>query len=176
MIKPSDKLTKAFNQQIGHEMAAYLQYLAVAAYFTAETLPELAKFFFNQADEERTHAMKFLHFLLDVGAEAAIPDIKAPKPRFASAEEAVKLALKNEEKVTGQIYDLVELARGEKSLAAQRFLDWFVVEQQEEEATMSALLATLRRAGESGLLHVEDYLARQGGVLATPPAGAGEAT
>lgn len=174
MPKPSDKLTKAFNQQIGNEMAASMQYIAVANYFTAETLPELAKHFYTQATEEHMHAMKFVHFLLDVGALPEIPEIKAPKAKFASAEEAVKLSLKNEEKVTEQIHHLVELARTEKSLAAQRFLDWFVVEQQEEESTMNALLAIVRRAGPSGLLHVEDYLARKGGVVSgggTPEEG-----
>jgi bacterioferritin B len=173
MLKPSDKLIDAFNQQIGNEMAASMHYIAVANYFTEETLPELAKFFYEQADEERVHALKFVRFLLDVAAHPEIPDIRAPKSRYASAEEAVELSLANEERVTEQISDLVELARAEKSLAAQRFLDWFVVEQQEEESTMTDLLAIIRRAGNTGLLHVEDYLARKGGSISR---GGGEAS
>ena len=166
MLKPSERLNAALNEQIGHEMLASMQYLAIGNFFKAETLPELAAFFYRQADEERTHAIKFIDFLLDVEGEVEIPAIPAPKGRFASAEEAISLALAGEQKVTGQIYDLVDLAREDRNHGAQRFLDWFVTEQQEEEATMNALLAVVRRAREQNLLHVEDYLARQGAALA----------
>ena len=175
MPKPSKRLTKAFTDQIQYEFGAMMQYVAIANHFTEETLPELAAFFYRQADEERTHAMKFVHFLLDVGAHVEIPEVPAPKHTFKSAEEAVALALKSEEKVTEKISQLVDLAREENHHAAQRFLDWFVVEQQEEEATMSALLKTVQRAGESGLLLVEQYLSRQGGQISSP-GGEAEAT
>ena len=163
MLQPSERLTEAFTRQIGNEFAASLQYIAIGNYYVAETLPELAKFFYSQADEEREHAMKFVNFLLDVGAPVDLPAVPAPKSRFGSAEEAVSLSLEHEQAVTGQIYALVDLAREDKHYAAQRLLDWFVVEQQEEEATMSSLLQVLRRAGEAGLLLVEDYLARKAG-------------
>lgn len=165
MIKPSEALTRSFNEQIGHEMFSSMQYIAVASYFEDETLPELASFFFRQSEEERTHAMKFVRFLLDVEAKVEIPAIQAPTNRFSSAQEAVALALASERKISELIFQLVESAREEGNLPAQRFLDWFVTEQQEEEATMSSLLAVVERAGESGLLHVEDYLARQKGSL-----------
>ncbi|HEX4952320.1 MAG TPA: ferritin [Thermoanaerobaculia bacterium] len=169
MLKPSDKLTKAFTQQIGNEMGASMQYVAIGNYFTAETLPGLAAFFYRQADEERQHAMKFVKFLLDAGAYPEIPAIKAPKCHFKSAEECVALSVEWEETVTEQIYGLVELARKDNHYVAQRFLDWFVTEQLEEVSSMSDLLAIVRRAGEGGLLHVEDYLARQG--VAAPAGG-----
>lgn len=172
VLNPSKKLVDAFNEQIGKEFSAAMQYTAIANYFSAETLPELAAFFYRQADEEREHAMKFVNFLLDVGGEVEIPSLPAPQNRFSSAEEAVKLSLAAEETVTEQIYKLVDLARDEKHYAAQRLLDWFVIEQQEEEATMGSLLQVVRRAGESGLLHVEDYLARKGGFTGAAEHGA----
>ncbi len=162
-LKPSDRLTKALNQQIGNEFGASMQYVAIANYFVEETLPELAKFFYAQADEERMHAMKFVKFLLDAGAHPEIPQIAAPKHRFKSAEECAALSVKWEETVTEQIYALVEVAKKENHYAALRFLDWFITEQLEEVSSMSDLLAIIRRAGEQGLLHVEDYLVRQGG-------------
>ena len=171
MLKPSDTLTQAFSQQIGNEMGASMQYVAIANFFTAETLPELAKFFYRQADEERTHAMKFVRFLLDVGAYPEIPAIQAPKNVFESAEECVTLSVEWEETVTEQIYGLVDLAKGENHYVALRFLDWFVTEQLEEVSSMRDLLATVRRAGTAGLLHVEDYLARNGGRIPTVPMG-----
>lgn len=172
MLKPSPRLTEALTRQIGNEFAASLQYIAMANYYVAETLPELAKFFYAQSDEERDHAMKFIGFLLDVNAPVVLPEVPAPKSSFASADEAVALALQHEETVTGQIYALVDLVREEKHYAAHRLLDWFIVEQQEEEATMSSLLQVVRRAGPSGLLLVEDYLARRSGLpaRANPPA------
>ena len=143
-------------------MGASMQYIAIAAHFDGETLPELARFFYRQADEERDHAMRFVRFLLDVDADVRIPQIEAPQSNFATAEEAVALSLQWERTVTQQIYDLVEIATSDSNLIAVRFLDWFVNEQLEEVSTMSDLLSLVKRAGESGLLHVEEYLAREG--------------
>ncbi|HYN21521.1 MAG TPA: ferritin-like domain-containing protein, partial [Thermoanaerobaculia bacterium] len=69
----NDKLIQAFNQQIGNEMGASMQYIAIASYFDSETLPELAKFFYKQSAEERDHAMKFVKFIHDVGGQVRIP-------------------------------------------------------------------------------------------------------
>ena len=143
-------------------MGASMQYIAIAAHFDGETLPELARFFYRQADEERDHAMRFVRFLLDVDADVRIPQIEAPQSNFATAEEAVALSLQWERTVTQQIYDLVEIATSDSNLIAVRFLDWFVNEQLEEVSTMSDLLSLVKRAGESGLLHVEESLAREG--------------
>src|SRR5690349_9885854 len=93
----SEKLIQAFNQQIGNEMHASLQYIAIASYFDSETLPELAKFFYQQSDEERTHAMRFVKFINDVGGRVQIPALPAPTSEFVSAEEAVGQALAWEE-------------------------------------------------------------------------------
>ena len=69
----SDKLIDAFNQQIGNEMGASMQYIAIASYFDSETLPQLAKFFYRQSEEERTHAMRFVKFINDVGGKVRVP-------------------------------------------------------------------------------------------------------
>ncbi len=158
----SEALATAMNEQIGNEMGASLQYVAIAAYFDGETLPELARFFYRQADEERDHAMRFVRFLVDVDAAVEIPAIPAPRSQFASAEEAAELSLEWEKTVTQQIYDLVTIAQQDSNHIAVRFLDWFVNEQLEEVSTMNSLLSLVRRAGESGLLHVEEYLVREG--------------
>jgi len=159
----SDKLIAAFNQQVGNELGASHQYLSIASYFDRENLPQLSGFFFRQAEEEREHALKFVQFINDIEGLLQVPDIPAPKAEYSSAAEAVGLALDWEQEVTRQIYGLVEIAREETNLIAQRFLDWFVTEQLEEVNTMSTLLGIVQRAGEDGLLHVEDYLAREGG-------------
>ncbi len=171
----SDKLIEAFNQQIGNEMGASLQYIAIASYFDSETLPQLARFFYRQSAVEREHAMRFVKFINDVGGKVKIPALPAPEDEFGSAEEAVGKALSGEEDVTRQIYDLVEIAKADKNYVGVRFLDWFVEEQLEEVTTMNDLLAVIRRAGPDRLLFVEEYLVRQGTAgLVSPAAPSGQ--
>lgn len=158
----SESLLAAMNRQVGNEMGASMQYIAIASYFATESLDELARFFYRQADEERDHAMKFVKFVADAGATLEIPEIHAPRTGFSSAAECVALALAHEEKVTRQIYDLVEIAHSDKDYIALRFLDWFVDEQHEEVTLMSGLLQVVQRAGEDRLLSVEEYLVREG--------------
>lgn len=154
------KLIEAINRQIGNEFKASMQYLAIATYFEKETLPELSKFFYMQADEERMHAMKFIKFVLDCGGELKIPEIPAPSHAFQFAEDAIKLSLESELTVTSQINDLVRLATEDNNYITLQFLQWFVQEQLEEVSSMEDLLKIVQRAGEGGLLHVEEYLAR----------------
>lgn len=154
----SDRLLAALNAQVGHELHASLQYVSIAAHFDSENLPRLAEFFYRQAEEERTHAMKFVRHVVDLGGRVRVPAIAAPKPEFASAREAVALSLQWEHTVTGQIYDLVDIAKDDRNYIAMRFLDWFVSEQLEEINTMETLLSLVERAGEENLLLVEDYI------------------
>jgi len=158
----SEKMNAALNEQVGHEFGASLQYVAIAAYFDSDNLPELAAHFYRQAEEERDHAMRFVNYVVDAGGKVALPAVPAPKSGFASAEEAVKLSVDWELTVTKQINALVDLAIKETDHTTQNFLQWFVTEQLEEVSSMERLLSMIRRAG-SNLLFVEDYLARQGG-------------
>lgn len=179
MAKKFDKLASArvvaaFNEQVGNELAASNQYVQIAAYFAQQSLSELAKFFYLQANEEREHAMKFVRFLVDVDGKIEIPAVAAPQTGFGSARAAVQASLDWEKTVTQQIYGLVEIVREEANYIALRFLDWFVTEQLEEVTTMQTLLDLVNRAGDDGLLYVEDYLARRGGVAAANPIGEGE--
>jgi len=170
----SESLIRAFNEQIGHEMGASMQYIAIASYFDSETLPELAQFFYRQSEEERTHAMRFVKFVDDVGGRVRLPAIPAPQNDFASAEEAVAKALAWEEEVTRQVYGLVDLAREDRNYIGIKFLDWFVQEQLEEVSSMTDLLAVVRRAAEN-LLYVEEYLVRRGRAPGVSPVAEGEA-
>jgi ferritin len=169
----NEQLIQAFNQQIGNEMGASMQYIAIASYFDRETLPQLARFFYRQSEEERTHAMRFVKFINDVGGQVRIPDLPAPVSEFPSAEAAVAQALAWEEEVTRQIYDLVEIAKADKNYVGIRFLDWFVEEQLEEVTSMNDLLSVIRRAGQDRLLFVEEYLVRQGVQKLESPAASG---
>ena len=154
----SPELAKAINEQIGREFGASLQYLSIAGHFQIQKLTLLAKLFFDQAEEEKIHALKFVHYVLDTQGELHIPAIAEPKPSFNSAEEAAQAALTWEMEVTGQINHLMNLAVSQNDYLAQNFLQWFVDEQLEEVMKMEQLLSVIRRAGERNLLMVEAYL------------------
>ena len=164
----SQKLAAAINEQIGREFAASMQYVAIAAHFGIDNLPELAHYFFKQADEEREHAMKFVHHLVEAGERVTVPAVSKPRDTLGSVEEAVKLSLDWEHEVTKQIYALVTLAEQEGNYITLHFLQWYVDEQLEEVGSMDQLLSVVRRAGDQ-LLFVEDYIARSG----HPEAGKG---
>ena len=76
---PAPAFAAALNEQVGHEFAAHQQYVAIAVHYDAETLPRLAAFFYAQALEERNHAMMMVQYLLDSGAEVAVPGTDAPR-------------------------------------------------------------------------------------------------
>lgn len=150
----------AINAQIGEELAASNQYLAIALHFDRETLPELTQYFHTQSQEEHSHAMKMLQYLNDMGELAVVPAVAGPKVHFETAAECVELALEQELKVTKQITNLVDIADDEKDRLTHEFLQWFVTEQIEEVSSMSDLLDVVKRAGEDNLLRVEDFLSR----------------
>ena len=154
----SADLAKAFNEQIGHEFGASMQYVSIAAHFSRHNLTLLAKLFLAQADEEKEHAMKFVKYVLDTKGELRIPAIPAPVASFPSAEAAVKAALEWEEEVTRQVIALMELAIKHNDYLAQSFLQWFIDEQLEEVVKMDRLLGVIRQSGEKNLLMVEAYL------------------
>lgn len=155
----SKELETAMNAQIGAEFGASLQYVNIATYFDTDDLPQLAAFFYRQAEEETMHAMKFVHYIVEAGGQVRVPAVAEPKHDFQSAKEAAQAALSWEEEVTGQINDLMDLAIKQNDHIGQEFLRWFVSEQLEEVSTMNTLLTTIDRAG-SNMLWVEDYLAR----------------
>ena len=164
------------NAQVGREFGASQQYVAIAVYYDAETLPQLAAHFYRQAVEERNHAMMIVQYLLDADEAVAIPGVAAPKTGFENARAPVELALAQEKSVTDDIVRLTKLAREEGDLVGEQFLHWFLAEQREEVASMSALLSTLERA-DGNLLLVEDQLARTAGPhegeTGAPPAAGG---
>lgn len=157
----SKELNKAINDQIGHELAASHQYINIAAYFDSLALKLLAKKFYKQAEEEREHAMKFVHYVSEAGGKVEVPAVAAPKASFASVEEAIKLSLDWELEVTRLINGLMDIAVAQKDYIAQDFLRWFVTEQLEEVSSMETLLTVVKSAGEKNLFMLEAYLAHE---------------
>ena len=168
----------ALNGQIGNEFSASQQYIAVAAHYDSQSLPQLAAHFYRQAVEERNHAMMMVQYLLDADEDVLTPGIDAPQTEFSDVVAPVALALGQEKRVTDQIVALVKQAREEGELVGEQFLHWFLQEQREEVASMTELLAVVER-GKDNLLNVEEHLSRSSGggknplEAGAPPAAGG---
>ena len=165
---PAARFVEAMNAQIGYEFAAHNQYLACAIHYDAVTMPRMAAFFYAQALEEREHAMMMVQYLLDTDAPVVIPGVEEPTTTFADVVAPVALALEQEQRVTEQINGLLRIAREESDFASEQFLQWFIKEQVEEVATMSALLAIVSR-NKDDLEDIEEYVARESRGEGTDP-------
>jgi ferritin len=159
---PATRFIAQLNAQIGNELAAHNQYLACAIYYDALTMPRMAAFFYEQALEERGHAMMMVQYLVDTDAEVIIPAVDAPTSAFADLVAPVELALAQERTVTDQINGLLRIAREEGDFASEQFMQWFIKEQVEEVATMSDLLAVASR-NRDDIEDIEEYVAREHG-------------
>lgn len=147
-------------EQIGNEFSAHQQYVAIATYFDALTMPQMAGLFYAQALEEREHAMMMVKYLLDADETPEIPALPAPQTGFANIVEPIELALAQEKRVTDQINELTRVAREANDFASDQFMQWFIKEQVEEVATMSDLLAVVTRSKDD-YERIEDWVARE---------------
>ncbi len=156
----SKTMAKAISQQITKEFYSGYLYLSMSSYFENQTLPGFATWMRVQAQEESCHAMIFLKYLNEQGHQADLGPIDAPPKEFSSALDVFKKTIEHEKLVTKSIYNLMEIAVGEKDFATQRFLDWFINEQVEEEATANTLIGKLERIKNSseGLFMLDNEL------------------
>ncbi len=157
---PADAFVAQLNEQIANEFAASQQYVACAVHYDAETLPQLAGFFYRQAMEERDHAMMMVRYLLDTDCPVRIPGVAAPVPEFADVVAPIVLALEQEKRVSEQINALAAVARQETDYASEQFMQWFIKEQVEEVNTMGDLLRVAERLRDD-VDDIEDYIARE---------------
>ncbi len=153
------KFTELLTRQVGNEFAASHQYVAMAAWFDGQDLPQLAKHFYRQSLEERNHAMMMVRYILDRGLKIAIPGIEPVRNDFADVEEPLTLALAQELEVTENIKEIFAAARSENDALGEQFMLWFLKEQVEEVSSMTTLLNIARRA--DNLFDVENFLARE---------------
>lgn len=159
----SDTLTSAINDQIQFEYHSAFIYKAMQAYFETEDLPGMANWMDIQFQEEMSHAEKMFHFVCETGAKAVLQGMDAPRSNYSSPLEVFETALSHEQIVTSRINNLMDLAQQEKNHAAQIFLQWFVTEQIEEEASVGQIIAKLKRVqGDGrGLMMIDQELAQR---------------
>ena len=162
------RFVQQLNVQSGNELAAHNQYLACAIHYDALTMPRMAAFFYEQALEERGHALMMVQYLLDTDAEVVLPAVAAPVATFADVVAPVELAVEHERRVTEQINGLLRIAREENDFASEQFMQWFIKEQVEEVATMTDLLAVTTR-NRDDIEDIEEYVAREQGAGTADP-------
>jgi ferritin len=159
----SEKLRDALNTQVNEELQSYYIYLGIAAYFQEKNLNGFAHWMHLQAEEERNHAMRIYNFLYDRGARVNLLPLDAPPAKWDSPLAAFEESLAHERKISGMIHDLVDLAVEESDHPTQAFLQWFVNEQVEEEATADDIIQQLKLVGDAptGLFLLDRELAQR---------------
>lgn len=143
----SEKMAEALNRQLNAELYSAYLYLSMAAYFYDQGLNGFANWMVVQNQEETLHAMKFFNYLKDRGARIRLAAIEQPPTDWSSPLEVFEATLKHEQKVTSLINQLMDLALAERDHATTVFLQWFVTEQVEEEASANDIVQRLRLIG-----------------------------
>ena len=144
------RMQEALNGQLNAEAYSGYLYLSMASYFESLGLTGFANWMYMQAREEFFHTSKFYKFIVERGGRVLLQPIEGPGTQWASPLAAFEDAYRHEQKVTGLINGLVDLALEEKDHATNIFLQWFVTEQVEEESSVDAVIQQLRLTGDSG--------------------------
>jgi len=144
------RMEKALNDQIVAEFYSAFLYLSMAAYFDGEGLGGFAQWMRAQFQEEQAHAFKMFNYVAERGGQVKLGTIEAPPSGWDSPLHVFEETLKHEQKVTGLINRLVDLALEISDHATDNFLRWFVTEQVEEEDTADSVRQQLKLIGDNG--------------------------
>ena len=168
----SKKMEKALNEQVNAELYSAYLYLSMEAYFKSLNLNGFANWMMVQIQEEVSHAMKIYGFIDERGGRIALKAIEGPITEWDSPLAVFEAVYEHEQKVTGMINNLVNLAIEEKDHATNSFLQWFVNEQVEEEASADQLVQQLKMMEKApgGMFMLDRELGQR---VFTPPAAEG---
>ena len=140
----NQKIENELNKQINKELFSSYLYMSMSAYFQSVDLLGFANWMHVQAQEELTHAQKIYDFINERNGRVMLESIEKPQTDWESPLVAFQDALKHEEFITASINNIVTVANEEKDYATQIFLQWFVTEQVEEEASANEIINKLK--------------------------------
>ena len=143
----SENLRKALNDQMTKEAAASQIYLSYGAWANEQGYDGISNFLFRHANEERTHMMKILEYILERGAKVKVEGIPAPPADPANVQDCFEKTFQHEVDNTTGIYKIVKMSFEEEDWATWNFMQWFVKEQTEEETMVMNMLDKLKIAG-----------------------------
>jgi len=166
-----EKMQEAINKQLNAELYSSYLYLSMSAYFQSVNLGGFANWMRVQAKEELAHAMKFYDYVNERGGRVMLQSVEEPPSDWDSPLAVFEHVYRHEQKVTGMINKLVDLAVEARDHATNNFLQWFVSEQVEEEASADEVVQKLKLVGDaaSGLFMIDRELAQR--VFVEPAAG-----
>ncbi|MCX7697181.1 MAG: ferritin [Bacteroidales bacterium] len=158
----NSKVVKALNDQIQAELYSSYLYLSMAAYFADANLNGFSHWMKIQAQEEYGHAMRIFDYLNERNQRVELLSIQQPPKDWSSPKQAFEDAYKHECYISDRINKILELAIEEKDYATQNFLQWFIAEQVEEEASVNEILQHLNMIeGNTGLLMLDKELKKR---------------
>ena len=146
----SEKMQEALNEQVNKEFYSAYLYLAMAVYCDAQNMDGFAKWLQLQAQEEVTHGMKIYGYLRDRGAPVTLGALEQPQSQYESFQAVFEKVAEHEAFVTSAINNIANMALEEKDQVTYSFMDWFLQEQIEEEATADSILQKVKLVGDSG--------------------------
>jgi len=146
----SNAMTQRLNGQVNKEFYSAFFYMSMSAHSESEGLRGVAAWFMAKYQEETDHAMKIYRYLHDQGARVELEAVDKPPNEYAGVLDMFEKTLAHEQGVTASFNDLVEVALTERDHATNIFLQWFVTEQIEEEATVNDIIGRLKLVGERG--------------------------
>ena len=146
----SEKIINLIQEQVAKELYSAYLYYDFANYYKFENLKGFGNYFNVQAKEEFAHAELFMEYLLDNGVAIKLDKIDAPNGTYKDFEEPLKLALQHEKYITKSINDIYAVATEEKDFRTTQFLDWFIKEQGEEEASADELIGRYKLFATDG--------------------------
>ncbi len=144
----NEKLEKEFNVQINKELYSEYLYLAMKTYFMEQNLMGFVNWFDCQVQEEHAHAIGMFNYLNERGGKIELLPIDKPEFSGKTPLEIFEEVLKHEQYVTSRINTVYDVAEEVRDRAAMKFLDWYIDEQVEEEASVDGVLSTLRLIGD----------------------------
>ncbi|MEN2992736.1 MAG: ferritin [Bacteroidia bacterium] len=153
-MKIPAEIVQNLNEQLNRELYAHYLYIVMASYFFERELAGFGAFFLKQSEEEREHAMRLFHYLMEKGANFSPLPIEIPPKNYDSPTSCFQLAYEYEQKVTLSYYNLLKKARDLGEYDVEEFLWWYIREQREEEALMQYWLTrtALVKDNHAGLL------------------------
>ena len=159
-------MREALSEQLNREFASAYLYLAMSAYCSHADFNGAASWFKLQHEEEQFHAAKLYDYLIEQGVQVALTEIAVPATGFSSLLDVYEASLTHEHEMTNRLNDLSDQALREKDHATYNLLQWFVNEQVEEEASVSAIIAKLRMVNDDGygLLMIDNELGQRTGL------------
>jgi ferritin len=160
----SKKVEDILNVQVDKEGYSSHLYLSMAVWAETKGLGGIADWLYAQAEEERIHMLKLLRYINERDGKAAIVAVGEPPTEFGTVREMFDKVLEHEQFISGSINEIVQVCIDENDHTTNNWIQWFVTEQIEEEASVKGLIDKLKLVGEHNMYMFDrDIMGMRGG-------------